>query len=181
LYCREPLYEHPLTSAGGGPGREEAVCALHSANGAQGTCGRCGNFICTVCRSTWHGAIVCPTCVDRAIETGEAVPAEKRRQWLQSVFALLLGGGAWVLTVAGMILVVVAILNGIELGTLIIGSLLMLSSVVPSIVSIGLGAAAIRARGGHMIIATMGLVLGALHVGVMIGLFSLSIWTNQGG
>jgi hypothetical protein len=180
MYCREPLYEHPLASAGGTRGLEDAVCALHPANGAHGTCSRCGNFICPVCRTSWHGATVCPACVARAMDAGETVPAEKRTQWLQSLFALLLGGGAWVLTVVGFIVIAVAVLNGFDVVTFAVGSLVMLGSVIPSVMGVGFGAAAIRARGGHMIIATMGLVLGALHVGAMIGMLSMSLWTSLG-
>jgi hypothetical protein len=180
-HCSEPLYEAPLASAGGGQGKDDAICALHAGNGALGTCARCGNFYCAVCRTNWHGAIVCPTCLERALETREAVPRDKRTQWLHAVTALTLGGGAWVVTVFGLILVAVGIQAGMNAGLLLLGMLLFMGGALPAVMGVGLGAAAIRARGSHMIIATAGLVLGGLHIGVLIGLFTFSIWMSLGG
>ncbi len=180
-YCKEPLYEHPLVSAGGARGKDDTVCTLHAENGAVGTCGRCGNFICAVCRSTWHDAVVCPVCLERALESGEAVPGDKRANWWQAVLGMVFGTSAWAVMIFGFVLLFIGIQDGFSLGALGAGSLLFLGSVVFSVAGVGLAAAAIRARGGHMIIATIGLVLGGLHVGTLIGLFSLSMWMNHGG
>jgi hypothetical protein len=180
-YCHEPLYEHPLVSAGGGRGRDDTVCALHAGNGAVGTCSRCGNFICAVCRTTWHESTVCPACLERAMESGEAVPSEKRANWWQAVLALVLGTGGWAVMILGFVVMIIGIQDGFSLSALGAGSLMFIGSVAFSIVAVGLAAAAIRARGGHMIVATIGLVLGGLHVGTLIGMLCLSLWMNQGG
>ena len=51
---------------------------------------------------------------------------------------------------------------------------LIFASPLPSVLGLGQGIAALRARGDHMILATLGLVLCGLNVGVFIGLFSFS-------
>jgi hypothetical protein len=170
--CAEPLYESPFASAGGGRAQDDTVCAVHPANGALGTCTRCGNFFCAVCRTSWHGNLICPICLDRALETHEAVPAHQRAQWLHSLFALILGGSAWVITVLGFVVVAIGVSNGVNVGAVGVGTMMLCGAVIPAALGAGLGASAIRARGSHMILATVGLVLGALHVGMLIGLFS---------
>jgi hypothetical protein len=53
--------------------------------------------------------------------------------------------------------------------------LLMLGSTLPSAIGLGQGIAALRARGDHMILATLGLILCGLNVGVCIGLYSFRV------
>jgi hypothetical protein len=46
--------------------------------------------------------------------------------------------------------------------------------------ALGLGqaAAALRARGNAMILATIGLVLNGLYLGALLGLFTFTIWQS---
>ena len=54
----------------------------------------------------------------------------------------------------------------------------MLLGAVAALFGIGQAAAVLRARGSHMILATIGLVIGGLYVGLFIGLFAVSIYLN---
>src|SRR6516164_4936315 len=99
--CREPLYEEP-------PGRrrdtEDGQCAVHPDNPALGTCGRCGNYLCAVCRTRWRDRWLCAACVDLALESKEAVPAEASAHLRQALLALVLGVVSWLIFVAGILL-----------------------------------------------------------------------------
>jgi hypothetical protein len=57
-----------------------------------------------------------------------------------------------------------------------VGAILFLPSPVLSLLGIGQGAAAVRTRGDHLILATAGLLLSALHVGLLVGIFCSNIW-----
>ena len=65
-----------------------------------------------------------------------------------------------------------------EVGLVAFAGLLLLASPLPAVLGIGQGAAAIRARGDHMILATAGLLLSGLHVGVLVGMFTFAVWQN---
>ena len=176
-YCREPLYERAVdlrTSTKA----DEARCAVHADNVAVGTCSRCGNFLCALCRTRWRGTRLCIACVERALESREALPGAARRQWIHSLLATVLAAIAWLVTLFGFGLIAVGAQGGrdADLGLLIVGSLLFMMSGVPAVLGIGFGASAIRARGNHLILATIGVLLGGLHVGVLIGLFAFAFW-----
>jgi hypothetical protein len=77
--------------------------------------------------------------------------------------------------VGGVLLVAVAMgAGGENLGVLVMASLAILASVVPSVIGTGLGAAALYRRGNHMILATIGFLLSGVHIGALIGLLSFS-------
>src|SRR5689334_12046084 len=86
LYCRLPLYERP-EALKPRPDAPDSFCTLHPANPAVGTCARCGNFQCELCRTRWRGRTVCVACVSRALEANEARPEEARTQLWQSLLA----------------------------------------------------------------------------------------------
>jgi hypothetical protein len=56
--------------AEGGPGGSTA-CAQHRGNVALANCGRCGVFMCAVCRIDSDGLQLCPGCFDRLSSGGE--------------------------------------------------------------------------------------------------------------
>jgi len=152
--CRESLYDEPPPRRRGAD--DDGRCPVHPDNPALGTCGRCGNYLCETCRTRWRGRWLCAACVDRALEHKEAAPAEAGAHLRQALLALGLG------VTSGM-------------GLVMLGGLTILSSPLPAVVGVGQGAAAIRARGDHMILATIGLVLSGLNVGVFIGMLSFGI------
>ncbi len=174
-HCREALYEEPRPPAPAGP--EEGSCAVHPANAAVGTCARCGNYLCAVCKTRWRDGTLCPACVGRALEGGEGQPQRKRLQWTHASLALVLGVGSWGLVVLAFILVIAGMgsENFVMVG---MGGLLLLFSAVPALIGAGLGASAIRARGGQMIVATIGLLLNGLLLGTLIGLISFRVWNE---
>ena len=60
-----------------------------------------------------------------------------------------------------------------------IGGLILLVSPLAAVVGAGQGAAAIRTRGDHMILATIGLLLSAFQIGAVIGLVTFSVLLNN--
>jgi hypothetical protein len=169
--CREPLYDQR-------PGRrrpaEDGQCAVHPENPALCTCGRCGNYLCEVCRTRWRDRWLCAACVDLALENKEAVPAEASAHLRQALLALGLGILAWLIFL-GALLLVAAGMEAKNVVLMGLGGLTVLLSPVPAVIGVGQAVAAIRARGDHMILATLGLVLSGVNVGAFIGLLSFSI------
>jgi hypothetical protein len=185
--CREPLFEQaggPEQIASGETTldvKEEAtkgLCAIHRRSLARGTCQRCGNYLCPVCRTRLRGQTLCPPCVERVLETQEATPQEARAHLLQSILALVLGVAAWAVVVAGMIVIGVGASS--ESMVLIgVGGLILLVSPLAAVAGAGQGAAAIRTRGDHMILATIGLLLSAFQIAAVIGLITFSVLLNN--
>ena len=163
--CREPLYEPPERF--GRPVREgEGACGVHPECESVGPCGRCGTFMCETCRTKWRDQILCAACVDRAMESKEAAPEQSRTQLRQAILALSMGIGAWVLCLLGLLVAGLGVeASGGRLEALIIWVLLatvaLLAAAGVALFGMGQAAAVLRARGSHMILATIGLVIGA--------------------
>jgi hypothetical protein len=172
--CKDPLYEPPDRI--GRPAREgEGACAAHAGCEAVGTCARCGNYLCEVCRTRWRDRILCAACVGRALESREAAPEQARAHFRQAGLGLLMGGGAWAFMLLAQLLIVAAAAGG-QAAAALLGVLLILASAVLGMLGLGQAAAALRARGSHMILATVGLVVSGLYVGVFIGIFVFRLW-----
>ncbi|HVS35343.1 MAG TPA: hypothetical protein VMS17_07145 [Gemmataceae bacterium] len=173
--CREPLYEPPERF--GRPVREgEGACGVHPACESVGPCSRCGTFMCETCRTKWRDQILCAACVDRALESKESAPEQAQTNRRQAILALSMGIGAWVAFALSLVLVLVIVAaSGGQAdspaaaiaGLLFVGA--MLAAAVVALFGMGQAAAVLRSRGSHMILATIGLVLGALYIGVFIG------------
>ncbi|MBL8798155.1 MAG: hypothetical protein JNM56_29935 [Planctomycetia bacterium] len=176
--CREPLYEEPRDPRrAGGQAAAQGTCALHPGNAAGSTCQRCGNFLCPVCWTRWSGQTICPACLERALESSETSPLEARAHLRQALLAIIFGVLAWGITLLSILIMVVGFANQrVEVAG--IGVLIMLGSPLPAVLGVGQGAAAIRARGNHMIVATLGLVLSGVHIGMIVGLFTFSLLEN---
>lgn len=170
--CRDPLYEPPGRI--GRPAREgEGACALHAGQEAVGTCGRCGNYFCEVCRTRWRDQILCAACVERAVASREAAPGQSRTHFRQALLGLLLGGGAW----GAIILTQLLALAGapevlVGLMVLFLGAAALLMGAL----GLGQAAAVLRTRGPHMILGTIGLIVSGLFLGAFIGFFSFLLW-----
>lgn len=179
--CRNPFYEPPRI-LDSNPGDSDPTCAAHAESLSLGHCQRCGNFMCAVCRTRWRDRWLCPECVTRVLDAGAAAPEEARAQMLQSVFAAGLGVACWVLVLVGLVLAGLAVATsggaGLNIAVAMLSLAVLFGSTVPALVGLGLGAAALRTRGSHLILATAGVVLSGLHLGALIGLFSFSIWLN---
>jgi hypothetical protein len=172
--CRDPLYEPPGRTSR--PAREgEGPCALHAGQEAVGTCSRCGNYFCEVCRTRWRDQILCPACVERALQSREATPEQARAHLRQAVLGLLLGLGAWGVLLAGFLVVVsAAALKAVPL--ILVAFLLIVGSALVGVLGLGQSAAALRSRGRHMIMATGGLLINGLFVGAFVGLYVFQLW-----
>src|SRR5262249_27772312 len=111
----------------------------------------------------------------------EAPPEEARVHFLQALWALIFGVAAWALALVGALFIVIPMLADPEHPSLVgvvVGVLIMLVAPVFALPGLGLGATAIRSRGDHMILATIGLILSALMAGAIIGFQCLSAWRN---
>jgi hypothetical protein len=180
--CRDPLYEPPARHSR--PAREgDAACAVHAGRESVGTCGRCGNYLCAVCRTPWRNLILCAACVERALESREAAPEQTRAHARQAVLSVCLGGGAWLLT--ALMIVLIAVVTSAtgqpspgQLGLVLLAGLVVLGDLFPAAIGMGQAVAALRVRGTHMILATIGLILGGLYLGAFIGLFTWSVAQN---
>jgi hypothetical protein len=176
-----PFFEPPGPQ-GHAPGLGDGQCAIHPQLAAVGTCQRCGNYLCRVCRSRWRNQMLCIACVDRALDTREKSPEEARTHRRQAILALVFGLASWL--IVGIALLVFVIVDSalpaddmVSRGLmLIVLAVVALASPLLSIAGVGQAAAAIRTRGDHMILATAGLLLSALHIGLLIGHFFSNIW-----
>lgn len=178
-HCRAPLFEPP--HADDEPAPDGAHCAAHAANAAYATCQRCGNYVCDLCRSRWRDKWLCVGCVEHALAANEAAPEDIRTHLRQAVLSVLCGVASWSATLAALVLIVAALGDGADEPNVALaglGGLLFLASPMPALVGVGQGAAAVRARGDHLILATAGLILSGLQTGVVVGLFLFSAWQN---
>lgn len=172
--CRDPLYEPPGRVSR--PAREdEGACALHAGQETVGTCGRCGNYFCEVCRTRWRDQILCAACAERALASREATPEQARAHFRQALLGLLLGLGAWS---AFILWLLMSVLSQLSHNVLLafVALLLMIVAVLLGVLSTGQAVAALRTRGHQMIMATSGFLLGALFLGVFIGYFIFELW-----
>jgi hypothetical protein len=64
----------------------------------------------------------------------------------------------------------------VALGFLVL--LVMGAAALLGALGVGQATAALRTRGGHMILATIGLVLSGLFVGTLIGLMGFAMWMS---
>jgi hypothetical protein len=171
--CREPLYEEPevYERPPRVSRRPPGLCPVHTQSTAVGICQRCGNFICVVCRTRWHGRNLCPVCVERGLEANASGTHEATAHRRQAGLSLLFGGLAWGLTLLAMLLARLGTPDGRNQGWLALANFLLFTSPLASVLGAGQGAAAVRRRGDQMILATFGLLLSGLHLGTAVGLF----------
>jgi hypothetical protein len=177
--CRASLYE-PAGNAARKVREGEAACAVHPTNESVGTCARCGNYLCEVCRSRWRDQILCAACVARYLEAREAGSEQTRASLRRALLALGLGIGAWALCLLGFLLASLVATAAGGAGAVIVAGLLaiivFLAASVLALFGVGQAAAVLRLREGHLILATIGLILSGLYVGLLVGFFALNLW-----
>ncbi len=54
-------------------------CAQHPARDAVDGCGRCGSFVCELCRTRTAGKVLCPPCFDALHERGQLASTKSSR------------------------------------------------------------------------------------------------------
>jgi hypothetical protein len=182
--CRDPLYEPP--GRVGRPAREgEGQCPVHPGVETVGTCRRCGNYLCEVCRTRWRESILCAACVQRALEAKEATPELDSAHRRQALTSLFLGVGVWGVMIVGFVIIAMlaaASQAGGGEGAAVLAGLAMMACFgvagLMSVFGIGSGASALRPRGPHMMLATGGLLLSCLFLGAMIGFITFIIYVS---
>jgi hypothetical protein len=175
--CRDPLYE-PAGRVSRPTREGEGACALHADRETIGTCSRCGNYFCEVCRTRWRDQILCVACAERALASHEATPEQARAQFRQALLGLVLSLGAWGAFILGIVFVFVAFATENNPILILLVLLLFVSAMVLAVVGTGHAAAAVRARGPHLIMATSGLLIGGLFLGVFLGNYLLNLWIS---
>lgn len=174
-YCRAALDEaSPPRLRTAGPG--DSVCAVHPRSPVVGRCDRCGSFVCTVCKTTWHKTTLCAGCLDHLLDTGQTETGPASSTTRQAVLSLVFGIAAWLVTFGGLILAGIGAIAGMNVALLALANLTMMASSGAGVMGIGLGASVIYSRGEQMILATVGMLLGSLQLGAVLGLFGFSIW-----
>lgn len=175
--CKEPLFERPGAPelVAGSPPEDKGVCPLHQGNLAIGTCKRCGNFFCPVCRTRWKEQILCSACVERLVSNQEANPEESAAHGRQAILGLILGVAAWLLVGLGGLTLMLASGRPDQTTSLLLAAVLVISSLIPAILGLGQAASAIRTRGQRMFLATSGLVLSGSLVGIFLGMILLQL------
>jgi hypothetical protein len=173
--CREPLYERRDAGRDANEPVPSGQCATHPRSAAAGACQRCGTFMCAVCRTRWQERSLCPACVLRAMDEKEVRPEDVKAHRRQALLAVVFGVSAWAMTLLGGLLLAVRGTTPTQ-PLIILASLLCLAAFLPAFFGIGQGAAAVRARGNRLILATFGLALSAAHVGLVFGLTLLALW-----
>jgi hypothetical protein len=116
--------------------------------------------------------MLCAGCVDHALESGETTPEKARAHTRQAILALCFGIGAWILS-GGFLLLLALVAHSSD--ALMVGLLFLLVVIGNALLAaagVGQALAALRTRGNHMILATAGLILNGLYLGVLVGLFS---------
>lgn len=170
-HCRQPLYvDDDRARRRGDP---DSPCPVHPDSPGLGTCQRCGNYLCAVCRTRIHRRVLCAACAARALERTDA--EESGPQLRAALAALILGIVSWGIFLGAIILATVGVTSK-QVLLLGLAGLLLMGSPLPAVIGVGQALAVLRVRRSHMILATMGLVLCGLNVGMMLGmiLFSLS-------
>jgi hypothetical protein len=183
LHCRSPLYQSarrlPRDAQPGEP-----VCTTHPGSVSVGTCGRCGNFLCETCRTRWGDLVLCAACVDRALRAGDTVPGAQRIHTRQAAIGLSGGLAAWLLLGAIAALAFLLREKGAAANSPgLVGAALLILLVLPvtvivALFGVGYSAAALRARGDSMILATLGLLLSGLYVGTLVGVVLFAAWLH---
>src|SRR5262249_6456465 len=159
----------------------EAACAIHPGNESVGPCGRCGNYLCEVCRTRWRDQVLCPACVERALGANESSPEQTRAMFRRALWSTIGGGGAWVFGIAWIILDLVVVVADSPNSLYVIALLMLLGLLVAATAAsfgVGLAVSVLRARGSHMILATFGLLLSGLFLGYSLGRFAIGIWQH---
>jgi DNA-directed RNA polymerase subunit RPC12/RpoP len=171
--CRRPLFEKERPRA---PVVDLGPCAAHQDNSAVAKCQLCGKMMCALCRTRWDEEIVCAECLDQSLGKGEASPRLARMQDRQAASSLTLAILGW-----GVLLLSLLPLNALFRGNpgeslAIFALLLFFGSLMFALLALGQAAACIRNRGRRLVMATSGLTLAGLHVGLCLGILVLNIW-----
>lgn len=177
--CRMPLYEKPEGQRRPPPSVAGlGSCQVHPHSEAVGRCKRCQQLFCSICRTRWHEELLCLACLNQVLEARETAPREVKLQRRQGATSLALALLGWLLFV-GSAFMLWGLRDGRGSRDLAILTLvLFLTSFVPALLSLGQAGATIRSRGQRVKLATWGLVLAAVQIGLTVGVVVVNISHN---
>ena len=178
--CFAPLYEaarYPRPVARPG----DRGCDKHPRSEPVGVCARCNARVCEVCRTRWNDRVSCPACIERDLIARRQEAEARGRQTPEAASSAWLGASAWGVGLVSVL--AVWLLGGwrapgevsswlllLLLGLLMLGGLAALAG-------IGLAASVLHRHGPRPRLARLGLALGGLYVGVLLGVFTLGVWS----
>jgi hypothetical protein len=171
--CRMPLFERDRSRP---PVVDLGPCAVHPDNSAAAKCQRCGQMMCALCRTRWDDDIICAACLNLSLRQGDANPRQARLQKRQASLSLVLAVLGW-----GFLFLTLWPLSSLLKGTPSQGLgtwalILFFGSFWLALFALGQAGACIRVRGSRMALATCGLSLAGLQIGLGLGLMILNIW-----
>jgi hypothetical protein len=175
--CHDPLYEPPERFSR--TAREgEASCGLHGHMESVGLCARCGEHLCEACRTRWRGTIVCAACANLALSSNEASSEQVRTHIRQANAAVQLCGGAWVVAVLTLCVLVLVSGGSSDFAVIItfLSLLLLAGTALAAAVGVGQAVAALRTGGARSMAAALALALGGLYVGLLLGVGLFTLW-----
>ena len=175
--CHEPLYE-PSGRMARPPQDGEATCAVHSSMGTVGLCARCGNNLCETCRTRWRGQILCAGCVDRALSTSEATPAQTRAGHRQAMRAVVVALLVWLIAAAAVFAHIRFATPGERASILVTFAvfLVLVADVGLAAFAVGQSVAALRVPEIGRAVPLAGLGVAGAYVAVALGLGILGLW-----
>jgi hypothetical protein len=171
--CRMPLFEKDRQRP---PVVDLGPCALHKDNSAVAKCQRCGKMMCALCRTRWDEEIVCAGCLDASLQKGDASPRLVQSQNRQATWSLLLALTGWAFLLLTLWPLSSLFKGNPDKGPAHAALFLFFGSFFFALFALGQAAACIRTRGKRLALATCGLSLAGLHLGVCLGLVVLNIW-----
>jgi len=154
------------------------TCLVHQHNDAIGKCHRCQQPFCDICRSVWQDEILCLTCLNQQLEKREPSPGEARVQQRQAARSLFFALVGWLLFAISIGMFWSMREGRGERDFAILSVAMLFISYVPALLSLGQAIATIRRRGHRLTLATWGLVIAALQLGVMLSAVLLNISHN---
>ncbi|MBI2806148.1 MAG: hypothetical protein HYX68_14295 [Planctomycetes bacterium] len=175
--CKMPLYEDPAKRKKN-PEKDYGPCVQHPEAQSVARCSRCDTPMCQTCRTRWHEEPVCPRCVDESIADDEPSPREAQLQTKHAWTGVILAFTGWMLLL--LTLAPLSMFNPGPVKPIILFStyFLALGSFLPAIFGLGYAASAIRLRGDHGKLATIGLASAGSQLGLALGIFVLNVWHN---
>lgn len=175
--CRMPFYEDPAKRKKAAE-KDYGPCPQHPESGTVAKCSRCDTPVCAACRTRWHEEVVCPQCVDNSLADDEPSPLEAQMQTKQAWFSTIAAVFALLLLLMTFAPLAVFHTGTVQTTIRFLTYLFFFGSLLPAVVAVGFGIAAIRLRGSHGGLATFGLVIASAQVGVTFGILALGMWHN---
>jgi hypothetical protein len=171
--CRLPLFEKERQRA---PVVDLGPCAVHVDNAAVAKCQRCGKMMCAFCRTRWEDEIACVQCVDQSLHDGAASPSQARSRKRQAALSLALAFMGWLVLLLALWPLAALYKGSPDRSPATLTLMLFFGSFFFAVFALGQGIASLRERGPRLAVATCGLSLAGLQLGICLGLMAINLW-----